>query len=467
MKQVQSLFKIISILFISALISQQLQAQVSGKVFKDFNANGIQTTSAPDPIEPGLKDVTVNTYDVSGALNTATTVADGTYNISGGTGPYRVEFMLPSSFFASNGGVSNSTVQFVAAGGTANLGVNYPAQYCNSNNPNMVTSVFTNGDPLQPGSTSGESAIVGFPYDANGIAYGAGTPKNTLTTGAQTGPVWAITYQKESKKIFSAAFVKRHMGFGPLGVGGIYVTDVNSNTTTPFVNLTTIGVNLGSVTHTGLSGDKTQPSYDETVYGQVGKTGLGGMDISDDGKYLFVINLFEKKLHKIFINNPAVAPNSGDISNYTIPNPNCSNADFRPFACKYYRGKVYVGGVCSNETAGDLVGMKATVYEFDPVTTTFTEVLNYPITFKKGFTDNPYFERWNPWSDNFSTAFDYAGDQGYRYYAQYMLSDIEFDNDETMIIGGMDRFGHQIGFQNYQPDPSHTWFFHKRNVMKR
>ena len=449
-------FKITLLSLLCGAANQHLQAQVSGKVFKDFNANGIQTTAAPDPIEPGLKDVTVNAYDVAGALNSATTIADGTYSISGGTAPYRVEFILPNSYYASKGNVSNTTVQFLATGGTASLGVNYPAQYCDSNNPNLAIPIFVNGDPLQTGASATETALVGFPYNANGVATNGGTPNNVFANNGQTGPVWALAYQKESQKLFSAAFVKRHVGFGPAGLGGIYVRDMASGTTSQFVDLTTIGINLGTVTHTGLTGDKTLPSFDETVYGQVGKTGMGGMDLSDDGKNLFVINLFQKKLHKIFINNPAVMPAAGNVTSYNIPNPNCSNSDFRPFACKYYKGKVYIGGVCSNETAGDTIGMKATVYEFDPVAATFKEVLNYPITFKKGFTDNPYFDRWNPWSDDFSSTFDYAGDTGYRYYPQYILSDIEFDTDETMILGGMDRFGHQVGFENYVPDPTHT-----------
>ena len=155
-------------LTVSALFicySVNMEAQVSGNVFRDFNANGIKTTAAPDPIEVGLKDVTVNAYPTTGALITTTTDTNGDYSITGGTGSYRVEFILPIGFFASNGVVSNSTVQFVVAGGTANLGVKPPTSACSSTNPNLITPKFSNGSRLD---NPNEDAIIIYDHNKRG-----------------------------------------------------------------------------------------------------------------------------------------------------------------------------------------------------------------------------------------------------------------------------------------------------------
>jgi SdrD B-like domain len=174
-----------------------------------------------------------------------------------------------------------------------------------------------------------------------------------------------------------------------------------------------------------------------------------------------VINLNLRTLHKVFINNPSVVPTSANVTSYNIPNPGCNNGDFRPFAVKYYRNKVYVGVVCSNETAQNTTGLAATVYEFDPSTGVFTVVLQFPLTFRKGKTDDSndgteVLHYWKAWSDNPSVSIKYVGEPSYMFYPQFILSDIEFDVDGTMILSGMDRYGHQLGWFNYYPDPSHT-----------
>lgn len=37
------------------------------------------------------------------------------------------------------------------------------------------------------------------------------------------------------------------------------------------------------------------PSYDPAAFDQVGKVGIGDIDFSDDGRYLFVTNLYTQK----------------------------------------------------------------------------------------------------------------------------------------------------------------------------
>ncbi len=451
MKKIHLFFKALLIFLFLVNINQLSFAQISGKVFRDFNANGVQTTTAPDPIEPGLKDVTVNAYDATGtALTPATTSSTGTYSISGGTAPYRVEFILPSGYYASKGNASNTTVQFVAAAGIANLGVNAPSDYCQAN-PDIATNVYVNGDN-STGTSGTNDVLVKFPYNSTNI-----TPSTTrLAAASDAGTTWGLAYQKETKKLFSTAYLKRHAGFGPSGTGGIYVTDATTNTTTSFVNLNGLagtGISTGTNIHANLLGDKTQPSQDAAAFSAIGKLSFGDLDISDDGKYLFVVNMNSRQIHKIFINNPAVVPTAINITSYAIPNP-CASSDYRPFALKYYKGKLYVGVVCSAETSQLTADLSANVYTMDPATGTFSAspVLSFPLNFTRG---NPWrpdnrSNKWFPWQATWTNFFLHS--DGVYTYPQPMLSDIEFDIDGAMILGFRDRIGDQLGVYNVFPN---------------
>jgi hypothetical protein len=196
------------------------------------------------------------------------TDANGAYSFSGLTLPVRIEFtgLQNSDFAASVGSGKNSSIQFYTAATTsANFAVNYPGYYCNTPNPYLATPCYANGDPLLPGAASTDLVLVKAPYDASGVAGSGGTPYVGLGTGSQVGAVWGLAYQKSTKQLFSSAFLKRHVGFGPLGIGGIYKTDMVTNVTTNFVDLSAIGINLGTNPHSGLSGNPTIHRMMKTV----------------------------------------------------------------------------------------------------------------------------------------------------------------------------------------------------------
>ncbi len=422
-------------------------AQVSGNVFRDFNANGVKTTAAPDPIEIGLKDVTVNAYDAVGSTYTTTTNATGNYTITSGTGPYRVEFILPPYYYASKGSVSNTNVQFVAAGATANLGVNNPNDYCQAN-PFMATNMYINGNN-STGTSGSANTLVKFQANDTGTSPTA----TGIGTAAVMGTTWGLAYQKETGKLFSAAYLKRHAGFGPQGTGGIYVTNVATGVTTSFVNLNGLGtISTGANPHGTLPSDKTQPSKDSLAFYKVGKVALGDIDISDDGKYLFVVNLFTREVHKIFINNPATVPTASNVTTYSIPNP-CGNTDYRPFALKYYNGSLYIGVACTAEGSQNRTQLAAYVYEMNPSTGVFSAspVLSSTLDFTRGKAWRPdaSSDRWYPWTNTW-TGITITGD-GTMSYPQPMFTDIEFDVNGDMILGFRDRFGDQLGVYNQYP----------------
>ncbi len=437
----------ISILFFFLIISQTTQAQISGKVFRDFNANGMKDTSATFK-EPFVKAITVKAYDKNGVeVGSTTSDTNGAYSFTGLALPLRIEFtgLSIGDFSTAAGTGNNSSIQFYSsATSSANFGINYPDDYCN-NNPFFASNVYVSS----PG-TNGLNGLAAIPYGTTGTnapgKQDLGTPYSTI------GSVWGMAHQRESNTLFSAAFMKRHTAFGSGGTGAIYAT---TGTNTPATSATTLYLNLQTLTGitTGANTHATDLTIDQnnangSPYDAVGKVSFGDMDMSSDGKYIFVVNLFEKKIHRIFIDNPAkpaASLTAADVTSWNIPNPcDATFGTSRPWGLSVNRGKVYVGVVCDASISLSKDNLSATVYEMDPATGIFTSVLNFPLNYLHGAaSDTPTSrEYWNAWRPNYykaptSTSYGEVNPQP-------ILSDIDFDTDGSMILGFTDRAAHQL-----------------------
>ncbi|MEY4927656.1 MAG: hypothetical protein RI894_2092, partial [Bacteroidota bacterium] len=341
-------------------------ANNGGIVFRDFNNNGTQDTPAGGGggETEGISGVTVTAFwdNNSGATGTATTTTDakGQYNIATGAGAnqipsgakVRMEFSgLPIGVVPTANGTNNGTaVQFFTAPlCTINMGVNYPTDYCQTN-PNLAASIFVGGN--RSDVTGASNILLSFNYNNySRVAYGSYTAPTPDATKSEIGSVWGLAYHKKSKQLFSAAFLKRHVDFGPNGLGAIYKTDYStaSTPTSLFIDLQAApyNLNLGTFNTSVIARDLTtpgSPSRDVEAFGKIGKVGLGDIEISDDEQTMFAINLNEQKLIKINIGaGTPTAPSS--VVQYALPVLTATNGLVRPFGLKYYKGKVYVGTV--------------------------------------------------------------------------------------------------------------------------
>jgi hypothetical protein len=529
-------------------------AQTTGTVFRDFNGNG--TKEANEPFVPG---VTVNAYNaVDAAVGTAVTSAAGAWSITPTGGyPIRVEFVLNSAaatncffnqgvdFSGYSGATYGTSVRFLAAQTTGlTYAVSYPGEYVTNTNPRVATSVFTNGN-LTPGA--GNSGNL---RDAITIQYGLANAVSPVpgsngilapATHGDMGSVWGVAHHPQSGKLLYSAVLKRHSALGPGGSGAVYLTDPATTAgATVLFNLDALGfptraagtyaypatatptvtgqATVNNIPYTGVIGTNaergipngTTPyasfaspgdahSYDAAALAQAGKVGLGGLDVSDDGKYVFVMNLFDKKLYRITLVNPATpgtpAVTVADVKAFTLTDPAYTGGTYRPWAVKYYRGKVFVGmtndlsgtGLSAGST-GILNGIESTVpkytdakgsvYSLDDPTTagagTFTLVtdvaLNYarlgvageidgfdklaasPGAASNGVNENHIF-RYNPWNDNYDN-FKQDNTQGNMKlcFPQPILSDIDFDmTNNAFVVSIMDRLGFQCSYRTYSP----------------
>lgn len=231
--QNKTLFLRVFAVFCLFMISQSVHAQISGRVFRDFNSNGFidgSATSAIDAGDVGVVNVRVTAFNTSGTIAaTVLSGIDGRYSLPTSAGSYRLEFSnLPFGDFTSFSGVNNSTsIQFVNDGTqNVNFGVNYPSQFCQTN-PQLVTTCYVNGDPIGGGTTGSSEFMVGWQYSPGGVRF----RNNYLADGTSIGTTWGIAYKKTSKEIFTSAFLKRHAGFGQGGPSAIYKVDAQANIT--------------------------------------------------------------------------------------------------------------------------------------------------------------------------------------------------------------------------------------------
>lgn len=435
---------------------------ITGTVFQDINFNG-----AKDATDPGVGSVVVSAYDDNDPIGTptatATSAATGAFTLSGLTAAvkYRLEIKNPNTWLypGPNGTGSQTTVRVATAGATnVNFGLVLPADFCQSA-PDIIMPCYVSGNPLGGGTAGSEDALIKINYTAVNTSP---SPVH-LERASKIGTVWATAYQRETNTAFSAAFLKRHAGIGPGGLGAIYRTDVATfNMTAVYANLSALGVTLAApadltyinTTRNGqLPSVSTTASQDAQVMGLIGKVGMGGMDICPTGDTLWIINLYEKKLIRVLLGNPYKASLvAADVTQYLIPDPGCSSGSWRPWAVRCDKGKIYVGGVCDAGSNGARSNLSAYVYTFSPVTNTFNAapVINFALAYNKGAThtgDAALGKNWEPWRDTWADMFKgQALSAGIRTARpQPILTDIDFDESGNMVMSFTDRGGHQLG----------------------
>lgn len=458
------------------------QAQVKGIVFIDYDGNGKRTLS--DPTEPPVEGVTVRLY--VGNNNTpfvTQTTNTGEYNFTNVQAPadsmVRVEFSnFPETFSPSLIGThSNTSVQFAKAPALSlDLGILNDDEYCTDGEGLQVaTACYTMGDPLKPGTAADDPALIVFDYEAQGLNGVDDFSTVKLAKASQIGSTWIAAYQKASDRLMVGALVRRHVGLGPLGTGGLYYVDLNDLSVHNFLDVKTLGIDTGPDPHIDpitnqniLPASKTARSRDSLSFHKAGKVGLGGVQLSRYQDTLFLINLHDKKLYSFNIGIPLAPPASiaaANVRSYTIPNPNCSNGDYAPWALKYHRNKLYIGVVCTAETSQNKADLKGAVYTLNLKDYQFKKEIEFPLGYRRDPLDATQgcdtINSWKPWTGIFPKQCNHPNGapdptSAFLVNAQPILSDIEFDDDGSLIIGMMDRGGLQTGQNQPGIDKSDT-----------
>jgi hypothetical protein len=509
-------------------------SQISGTVFRDYNGDGLQNNSAADLTnaavqETGIAGVTINAYNISDIkIAIQTTDANGNYIFAVGIGlnqiaaniPVRLEFILPANcvvsgqydFAGSNAKTYGSNIQFKTQAATmvaANLAVNYPAQYRgNNNNPKVIVTRYNNANPVAApaGNGANQIAMYAFNYTAKGQTTTGNNARTSLATASQIGSCWGIAYNKFNDRIYTSAVLKRHSGLGPGGPvaspnpanapGAVYVVNPNiANSGDFFFSMDALGAAYYTHHHTagnilnvrdnisrGLNKNVNFPSADASCFDLIGKAGVGDLELSDNGRFMWLTNLYDRKIYRIDLINPTapVAPTAATaatvVTSWSLPSLTCSNGQLRPWGLKWYKGKLYVGVVCTGENesnantalnmnvnyngtsvmGGSFNTNNSYILAFDPEAGgSWATALTIPLSYPRGNAADEDFNitRWYNWTSNFNVI-KYVPSSPSTGMAlirpQPILSNIEFDVEGSMMISFMDRLSLQTGIN--QPD---------------
>lgn len=496
MKKKYSSFLAFSLL----LLLGNLNAQVSGTVFRDYNGNGTK-----ESLEPLVAGITVNIYTAASATPcgsaVTTSAAAPNYSITGTcSGAVRVEFELPTTnpnacgplsgvdFSAVGGSTYGTAVQFVTNPATnVNFAVTYPDDYWdNTNNPapGFLIPNYVNGAAVNsPHATS--AAVLRIDNNQSGL-----TPTTTkVADWAEVGAVWGMAHQKSEDRFFMSTLAKRHSGFGPQGPGGVYIAEKVSGSYDVTGSFTLDGVtpangggaiSLGSITRVTspatadnyLTNATEQPAggpnRDLDAFGKVGKVSYGDADMYEEGNLLFLVNTFQRSIITVDVSGGTAALNNasagtlGPLTNsYTISSlpgaPSCGvTGVLRPWALKIYRGVGYMGLVCDasvSQVQDDVTGF---IVKFDPenIGAGFTQIIPLNLDYKPSgsWADGA---RWNPWSSTWAQTGLNTVDGSF-VHSEPIISNLEFDENGGMTIMIMNRFGNQMAASNYLPVSGNT-----------
>jgi gliding motility-associated-like protein len=494
----------LSIIFIS-FFSVNLSAQISGTVFIDYNGDGIWQNAT----EPPASGIIIDAYNASNTLlNTTTSAANGTYTLPF-TVAVRIEFVIgknvcqDSTFYYNVVEPNGNNVRFINASTTnVDFGINNTTEFDLQSNPLCFVPKFNRGDPLVPGASAASFSYVAYPYNTVGAPGPPYVPPYQLTSD-KVGSLWGVAFNKKSKQTFAGAFLKRITGLGPLGSGGIYKIDTNNaggfdviqfydmdanghrtraaSTAVAYGLGTSFSLNgagtiatylgpidletnlpegfgvIGTNAQRGLSGGGGGSINDAAAFDQVCKVGIGDMEFSDDGKFLFLMNLYDRKLYRLEMDNAFDPQLVIEVKKYELPALVLNNGKMRGFAVNYHNNKIYVGAVSTGEDAGTITvngptDVTAYLFEmYDPTGNAIfkpTPIHSIPLNYRKGYAinGNAGTDRWYPWNANTSVLIN-LGEES---LPVPVFSNLAFTDAGDLIIDLMDRSGHQHGNGTYQ-----------------
>jgi uncharacterized repeat protein (TIGR01451 family) len=461
---------------------------VSGRVFNDFNTNGVfDTDEDAGAVDVGVSGLTIEAFTSTDTLvGTTTSGAGGAYTLDLPDTRVRLELDVVRPWWPTRqlSGL-RSDVQFVDASEArtdVDFGVHRLSEY-SIDNPILLWPTQWAGPPVESNPNADEIAIRGAPFfsrrtQAEGVQSWDDLPvKVERGTFEEVGTVFGLALDQANGDLYAGAYQKRLAGL-KRRPGTIFKIAEDGNVSVfrrlaagrdPHPDSEDIEdwVNCEGAT-------VDNPGRCDTSWNFVGKIGLGSVVIDTEDENLYTVNLRRKSLVRLpLVRRPAAA--QARRQSTPIPNPGCADADWRPFVAAFDRvnEQLYVGGVCSAETSQQRNDLRAIVYRVDNPRSdpSFVEVLNFPLNYERGRSPDTAittplqycrentssvsggFCRWNPWPTVDSTGGRSpasSAQNGQTITEQNnpsfpQLTAITFAEDGSMILGFRDLMGDMGG----------------------
>ena len=475
---------------------------ISGRVFLDGGGDGLLDGS--DAGVPGLE---IKAYDSLGALVGTTTTYNGSATYVGkydlfvrdsASSTVRVEFSTPvgyqSTLTTSSTAGSASSIRFVALRTTGiDYGIFVPADYCQKSESLAAVCINQGHKDVAARNTERSIGLTAFEPASTGDPKVAVNQTATAFTDiakkVDTGATWGLGWQKTTRLLWNSAVIRRHAGLGPEGLGGVYVYNLTGTQVASFDLAADLGA--GNLTLKAAGDDYSDAardivdeadptnaraydflSRDIPGFSGVGTAGLGDLDISQDGNFLWVTNLYQRKVHRIAIGETAGVPTLGAVNSWSIANGHTCASNTGPLRGwgidTNADGSIVLAAVCTNEAAspatkplpGDGVILKLdptkTADDAAAWTTLTTFGFDYPQNYDYCSTA-PLTCTWKAWSSDWpALKLAAAFSPTQFWWTQPMIVDVEQLTDGSMVLGISDRFSYQMGNSNWMPEPTVT-----------
>ena len=320
------------------------QGKIIVKTFHDRNSNGLQETG-----EELISGLEVTGFDEFGSPYHFNEIETGIFALDGVL--FRLRIQVSGYSETVQEGIAGPSSVFFANDGDQFLVPVRTEIEINSQTTNILIPCYDVGAAEKKSTSPG---FVSFPYTASGVAQkfgGAGPNPTADAFTEEVGSTWGVAYQGIFQRAFTSAVLKRHVGLGPEGLGGIYMLDY-SGANEPVLSLNLDGVtpgvgdpiDLGAINRNIIDGevDATQPyalstieaanrraSYDLDAFDKIGKVGFGDIDLTEDHKQLWMVNLHQRSLVRLDIDKKDVQITAEKLANYKIMElPGIPNTDF-------------------------------------------------------------------------------------------------------------------------------------------
>ncbi|NND32734.1 MAG: hypothetical protein HKN76_09100, partial [Saprospiraceae bacterium] len=359
MRTMQKQFVVVALLFFPFL----LRADIKVFTFEDVNNNGIRETT-----EPLITGLMVSAFDASG--NEVGFLDDGAgmhllpaIIING-----RLRIVVTGfNHDDLRQGKKRATSVFFAEDGDEFFVPVLKEQPLDPTANNILIPCYEKGASKLKNDSP---AFVRFPFSAEGVAemFGGDGPNPTKDASiSQIGSTWGVAYQRSHQRAFASSILKRHVGLGPQGPGAVYILDYSDEEPAlDYFNLQGITPSIGPAIDLGTVRreivdteiDKTMPyalstvddrtkraSYDVDAFDKVGKMAYGSIEMAEDGRTLWMVNLKQRSLIAMDVAEKPLIPRQEILRHYELDNLNgIPNLNFRFRRCVNAGGNTNVGG---------------------------------------------------------------------------------------------------------------------------
>jgi len=289
------------------------------------------------------------------------------------------------------------------------------ASHCGTTNPFYATTRIPH--PVLLVTEPDLSAIVAFqdrPTRDPQLNY---EEQLDLASARDVGAVYGLAYDWRRRDLYAAAFHNARLDFGSGGPGAIYRVELDGGGGEVWAS-----IDAGPNRFVYGSWGSSEVLLMLTA---IGRTGLGDIEIAEDGTELLVANLYDRRIHRLAIPS---GEHLGDFAHGGVGEPWAANA--RLFGLGVRSGWLYHGVVDSREDASQPGELRARVYRSRIDGSEMHEVLSMDLRYSRILP-------WSPWTDDLAS-------QPWNTSSQPLLVDIEFRPTGELILAFNDRLQEMV-----------------------